>query len=96
MDFVDQASELQPMLSTNKVAHAGDSFSYRVYMCQVTKLPHMYVIGLIILSVIKTTKHTRLYPATHHRGEGKNGLKKRRDFLVSDRDQQRFFIIIIT
>ena len=65
-DFVDQASELQPMLSTNKVAHAGDSFSYRVYMCQVSKLPHMYVIGLIILSVIKTTKHTRLYPATHH------------------------------
>ena len=65
-DFVDQASELQPMLSTNKVAHAGDSFSYRVYMCQVTKLPHMYVIALIILSVIKTTKHTRLYPATHH------------------------------
>ena len=65
-DFVDQASELQPMLSTNKVAHAGDSFSCRFYMCQVSKLLHMYVIGLIILSVIKTTKHTRLYPATHH------------------------------
>ena len=34
------------------------------------------------------------------RGEGKNSLRKRRDILVSDRDQQRsqssFFIIIIT
>ena len=30
------------------------------------------------------------------RGEGKNSLRKRRGILVSDRDQQRFFIIIIT
>ena len=30
------------------------------------------------------------------RGEGKNILRKHRDVLVSDRDQQRFFIIIIT
>ena len=29
-------------------------------------------------------------------GEGKNSLRKRRDILVSDRDQQRFFIIKIT
>ena len=34
-------------------------------VCQVSKLQHMYVIGLILLSVLKTTKHTRLYPATH-------------------------------
>ena len=65
-------------------------------MCQVSKLPHMYVIVLILLSV-----HTRLYPATHYctkapRSERKNSLKKRRDILVSDRDQQKFFIIIIT
>ena len=29
-------------------------------------------------------------------GEGKNSLRKRRDILVSDFDQERFFIIIIT
>ena len=70
-------------------------------MCQVSKLQHMYVIGLILLSVLKTTKQTWLYPATHYctrlQGkEGENSIRKRRDILVSDRDQQRFFIIIIT
>ena len=30
------------------------------------------------------------------RGEGKNSLRKLRDILVSDRDRQRFFIVIIT
>ena len=30
------------------------------------------------------------------KGEGKNSLRKRRDILVSDCDQERFFIIIIT
>ena len=29
-------------------------------------------------------------------GEGKNGVRKRRDNLVSDREEQQFFIIIIT
>ena len=29
-------------------------------------------------------------------GEGKNSLRKRKDILVSGRDQQRFFIITIT
>ena len=82
------------MLSTNKVVHAEDTFCYRDYMCQVSKLQHMNVIGLIFLSVLKTTKHTRLYPATTllqqaSRGEGKNSLRKRRDILVSDRDLQR-------
>ena len=38
--------------------------------------------------------YTLLHQAT--RGEGKNSLRKRRDILVSDHDQQRFFIIIIT
>ena len=47
------------MLSTNKVIHAEDTFFYRDYMCQVSKLQHMYVIGLILVSVLKTTKHTR-------------------------------------
>ena len=67
----------------------------------MSKLQHMYVIGLILSSVLKTTKHTWLYPVSHYlhqaaRGEGKNSIRKRRDILVSDRDQQRFFIIIIT
>ena len=53
------------MLSINKVVHAKDTFCYRDYMCQVSKLQHMYVIGLI-LSVLKTTKHIWLYPATHY------------------------------
>ena len=71
-------------------------------MCQVSQLQHVYVIGLILLSKLKTTKQTGLYPASHSllhhaaRGEGKNSLRKRRDLFVSDRDQQRFFIIIIT
>ena len=39
---------------------------YWDYMCQVSKLQHMYVIGLILLSVLKTTKHTWLYTATHY------------------------------
>ena len=66
-------------------------------MCQVSKLQHMYVIVLILLSV-KTTKHTWLYPATHYCTglQGVNSLRRRRDILVSDRDQQLFFIIIVT
>ena len=88
------------MLSTNKVVHTEDTFCYRDYMCQVSKLQHMYVIGLILLSVLKTTKQIWLYPATHYctrlQGkEGKNSIRKRRDILVSDRDQ-RFFIIKIS
>ena len=54
------------MLLTNKVVHAEDTFSYRDYMCHVSKLQHIYVTGLIRLSVLKTTKHTWLYPATHY------------------------------
>ena len=70
-------------------------------LCQVSKLQHLYVIGLILSSVLKTTKHTRLYLVSHYlhqaaRGEGKNSLRKHRDILFSYRDQQRFFIIIIT
>ena len=38
--------------------------------------------------------YTLLHQAA--RGEGKNSFRKRRDILVSDRDEQRFFIIIIT
>ena len=48
------------MLSINKVIYVEDTFSYRDYMWQVSKLRHMYVIGLI-LSVLQTTKQTRLY-----------------------------------
>ena len=38
--------------------------------------------------------YTLLHQAA--RGEGKNSLRKRRDILVSDHDQQQFFIIIAT
>ena len=65
-DFVYQASELQPTLLTNKVVHAEDTFCYRVFMGQVSKLQNMYVIGLILLSPLKTTKRIRLYPAAHY------------------------------
>ena len=41
------------MLSTNKVVHAEDTFRYKDYMFQVSKLQHMYVTGLILLSVLK-------------------------------------------
>ena len=54
------------MLSANKVVLAEDTICDRDYMCQVSKLQHMYVIGLILLSVLKTTKHTWLYRATHY------------------------------
>ena len=54
------------MLSANKVVHAEDTFCHRDYVCQVSKLQHMHVIGLILLSVLKTTKHTRLHSTTHY------------------------------
>ena len=38
--------------------------------------------------------YTLLHQAA--RSEGKNSFRKRRDILVSDRDQQQFFIIIMT
>ena len=38
--------------------------------------------------------YTLLHQAA--RGEGRNSLRKRKDVLASDGDQQRFFIIIIT
>ena len=46
----------------------------------------------------KTNLAISCYTLLHQaaRGEGKISLRKRRDILVSDRDQQRFFIIIIT
>ena len=65
-DFVYQTSEPWPLLSSKKVVLAEDSFCYRNYKCQVSKLQHIFVIGLILLSVVKTTKHTRLYPATNY------------------------------
>ena len=49
------------MLSINKAIYVEDTFCYRDYVCQVSKLQHMYVIGLILLSVLETTKQTRLY-----------------------------------
>ena len=64
------------MLATSKVVHAEETFRYRDYMRQVSELQHMYVIGLILLSVLKTKKHTWLYPATHYCTSLK-GVKKR-------------------
>ena len=55
-DFAYQASELQPILSINKVIHAEDAFCYRDHMCQVSKLQHMYLINYFhkLLHVINT------------------------------------------
>ena len=68
------------MLSINKVVHAKDTFCYRDYVCQVSKLQYI-------------SCYTLLHQATMD--EGKNSLRERRDILVSDRDQQRFFFIIL-
>ena len=38
-----------------------NTFCYKDYVCQVSKIQHMYEIGLILLSVLETTKQTRLY-----------------------------------
>ena len=43
-------------MSTNKAIYVEDTFSYGNYVCKVSKLQHMYVIGLILLSVLETTK----------------------------------------
>ena len=44
------------MLSINKAINVEVTFCYRDYVCQVSKLQHMYAIGLIPLSVRETTK----------------------------------------
>ena len=46
------------MLSINKAIYVDDNFCCRDYVCQVSKLQHLYVIGLILLSVLETTKQT--------------------------------------
>ena len=46
------------MLSTNKAIYVEDTFSCRDYVCQYVC---MYVITLILLSVLETTKQTKLY-----------------------------------
>ena len=96
------------MLSINKVVHAEDAFCYRDHMCQVSKLQHMYLINyfhklLYVINIFCTKDHKihlviSCYTLLHQaaRGEGKNSLRKGKDILVSDRDQQRFFIITIT
>ena len=84
------------MLSTNKEVHAEDTFCYRDY----TNLQH--VCNRFNTSFCTKDHETHLaiscYILLHQapRSEGKNSSRKRRDILVSDRDQQRFFIIIIT
>ena len=89
------------MLLTKKVEHAEDTFCYRDYVSEMSKLKHIYVTGLILLSVLKTTKHTKLYPTSYtllhqaSRGEGKNCLRKRKDILVSDCDLEQCFFIIL-
>ena len=54
------------MYTNNKLVYAEDTFCYGDYVCQVSKLQHMYVIGLTLLSVVKTAKHTMLYPFTYY------------------------------
>ena len=45
-DDVYQASELQHMLSINKAVYVEDTSCYKDYVCQVSKLQQMHVIGL--------------------------------------------------
>ena len=49
------------------IAYAIDkqSGTSRRYL-QVSKLQHMYIIGLILLSVLKTKRHGGLFPATNY------------------------------
>ena len=49
------------MLTINEAICVGDNFCYRDYVCQVPKLQHVYVIGLVLLSVLETTKQISLY-----------------------------------
>ena len=84
------------MSSTNKVIHAKDTFCYRHYVCEVSKITTYVCNRFHTPFSSKDHKHTRQYSATHKasRGEGKNSLRKRRDILVSDHDLQFFFIIL--
>ena len=34
------------MLSINKVVYVEDTFSYKDYVCQVSKIQYMHIIGL--------------------------------------------------
>ena len=45
-DYVYQASELQPILPINKAVYIENTFCYKDYVCQVSKLEHMYVADL--------------------------------------------------
>ena len=45
-DYLYQAPELSPILSINKEVYVENTFCYKDYVCQVSKLHHMYVIGL--------------------------------------------------
>ena len=83
--YLYQASELQPMLSTNKVVRAEGSFCYRDYVCQDCSKDHKPHHAI--------SCYTLLHQAS--RGKGRNSLRKRRDILVSTRDLQRFFFIIL-
>ena len=88
------------MLSTNRVIHAEETFCYRDYVPSVKTTT--YVCNRFNTSFCTKDHKTHLAISCYTllrqvaRGEGKNSLRKRRDILVSDRDQQRFFIIIIT
>ena len=45
-DYVYEASELQSMLSINKAVYVEDTFCYKDYVCQVSKVQHMYETSL--------------------------------------------------
>ena len=54
------------MLSTDKVVDAERYLLLQgLYVYQMSKLKYMYVTGLILLLVVNTRNHTKLYPATH-------------------------------
>ena len=45
-DYVYQVPDLYPILSINKALYVENIFCYKDYVCQVSKLQYMYVIGL--------------------------------------------------
>ena len=100
-DFLYQASVLQPMLSTNKVVHAEETFCYKKKPSVPSIKTTTFACNRFNTSIC-TEDHkthlaisccTLLHQTARYEG---NSLGKRRDILVSDRDQQWFFIIIVT
>ena len=66
-DFVYQASEpISPCYRQTKWYSQKIPSITGILSAKRSKLQHMHVIGLILLSVLKAKKNTWLYPATYY------------------------------